>query len=466
MPTQQQYIQQQELEQEEFLLGPVNGVLGGLPVAEQNQDYFLVFKGVGGTGPEIIDNTAYFVQYIVDSDGNVSKPSQESIARLNLIQNFPVGKNTIVRIDNASGINTQLDGEHVITGVGVQQPILYTQFGIPSSSYTTDISFTIPGGAPSGSYGAVLDFRGSMVITSSTNATAVDITTYSVSESSPDVGAATLNLSAGTYTVNSSSSLQSITFNPTIRFTNISNSSNESIRWGITRNNSLITETSLTLTAGEIDKDSTILYTEPLSNLSGNPVYKLRIILGNSLVRKDFVQFNISSQNPSPPDNENTTPSLWATGSSTSTWLTASSYLSQNYGNLPNELINATNFGFSPIKTPFLLNPGDRIRFEYNPQKDFIIYEVIEPSAASDARLKLKLNAIIPSNTILDNFVLHRVDNTSIKYIILDIAKDPTIDNPENPFTGIILPKYPSEKLQRNLENILSKLKQDGIIEN
>jgi hypothetical protein len=465
MPTQQQYIQQQELEQEEFLLGPVNGVLGGLPVAEQNQDYFLVFKGVGGTGPEIIDNTAYFIQYIVDSDGNVSKPSQESIDRLNLIQNFPVGKNTIVRIDNASGINTQLDGEHVITGVGVQQPILYTQFGIPSSSYTTDISFTIPGGAPSGSYGVILDFRGLMTITSSTSTTTGDITTYSVSGSSPDAGAATLNLSAGTYTVNSSSSLQSITFNPTIGFTNTNTFQARSITWGITRDGSTIIQTSLTLAAGE-SNTSTISYTEPLSNLSGNPVYELRIIAGDSFIYKDFVQFNISSQNPSPTDNGNTTSGLWTTGSSTSTWLTASSYLSQNYGNLPNELINATEFGFSPIKTPFLLNPGDRIRFEYNPQKDFIIYEVIEPRAATDARLKIRLNTVVPSNTILDNFVLHRVDNTSIKYVILDVAKDPTVDNPSNPFTGLILPKYPSEKLQRNLEKIVFELKQNGIIEN
>ena len=468
MPTQQQYIQQQELAQEEFLLGPVNGVLGGLPVAEQNQDYFLIFKGVGGTGPEIIDNTAYFIQYIVDSDGNISKPSQGSIARLNTIQNFPLGKTTTVRIDNASGINTQLDGDHTITGLGIQQPILYTQFGIPSSSYTTDISFTVPGGAPSGSYGVILDFRGLMVITSSTSAGTGNITTYSVSGSSPDVGAATLNLSVGTYTVNSSSSLQSITFNPTIGFTNTDPEEARTIKWGITKNGSTtpLIENSITLQAGESGINSTISYTEPLSNLGGNPVYRLRITSGDNFINKDFVQFNISSQNPSPTDNANASSGLWTTGSSTSTWLTASTYLSQNYGNLPNELINATNFGFSPIKTPFLLNPGDRIRFEYNPQKDYIIYEVIEPRAASDALLKIRLNTAVPSNTILDNFVLHRVDNTSIKYIILDVAKDPTIDNPENPFTGIILPKYPSEKLKNNLENILSKLKQEGIIEN
>lgn len=473
MPTQQQYIQyiqQQELEQYEFLLGPVNGVLGGLPVAEQTQDYFLVFKGVGGTGPEIIDNTAYFVQYIVDSDGNINKPSQGSISRLNLLQNFPMGKTTTVRIDNASGINTQLDGDHTITGIGVQQPILYTQYGIPSSSYTTNISFTILGSAPSGAYGNIPSYLGSMIKTGSSLATSGDITIYNLSGSSPDIGAATFNLNAGTYTINSSSSLQNITFTPTIKFRN-SSFNYETLTWGITRNGVSLVETSITLPSVLIstaDYISTITYTEPLSNLSGNPIYRLSIFEGNSSITRRETQFNISSQNPS-PSLINLSSNLWTTGSSTSTWLTASIFLSENYGNIQdtsNFLGTGGSFGLSPIKTPFLLSPGDRIRFEYNPQKDFIIYEVIEPRTASDALLKIKLNTPVPSNTILDNFVLHRVDNTSIKYIILDVAKDPTIDNPENPFTGIILPKYPSEKLKNNLENILSKLKQEGIIEN
>ena len=124
------------------------------------------------------------------------------------------------------------------------------------------------------------------------------------------------------------------------------------------------------------------------------------------------------------------------------------------------------SFGLSPIKELFTPKSGDRIRFGYNSERDYVIYDVITPDEDDEGYLKLKLNKILPSNTILDNFVMHRVDNSSIKYIILDVAKDPTVDNPENPFTGIILPKYPSEKLKNNLENILSKLKQEGIIEN
>jgi hypothetical protein len=181
-----------------------------------------------------------------------------------------------------------------------------------------------------------------------------------------------------------------------------------------------------------------------------------------------YLNFEIINTSPNPPARTQTR--FWSTGSHTDvTWLTASAYLSLNYGNIQqtsNFPGTGGSFGLSPIKNLFIPQPGDRIRFEYDPSKDYTIYEVISPDIDSEGCLKIKLNTVVPSNTTIDNFILHRVDNTSIKYIILNVAKDSIIDNPENPFTGIILPKYPSEKLQRNLENILSKLKQDGIIEN
>jgi hypothetical protein len=469
MPTQQQYIQQQELEQEEFLLGPVNGVLGGLPVAEQNQDYFLVFKGVGGTGPEIIDNTAYFIQYVVDSDGNVDKPSQGSTARLNTIQNFPTGKTTTVRIDNASGINTQLDGDHTITGVGVQQPILYTQYGIPSSSYNSTIYFYIEGTAPVEAYNTVGSYLGSMVKTDFAFPTSgvTPITTYNSVLVSPQSTYATYSL-VGRYIVNPSNlgNLNSITFNVNLQVTNPGSFNQGSTIYILgqsgSTSDSLISIGSFTIPPGSTS-NLTYTLTRNTSQLTLFPSYS--VYLGASALSCSYLQFNVSSQNPNP--NLQADSPFWSTGSHTDvTWLTASVGLSEQYNNTAIGPSNSINFGFSPVKVPFNILSGDRIRFEYNPQKDYIVYEIIEPRATSDGLLKVKLNTIISPNTILDNFVLHRVDNTSIKYIILDVAKDPTIDNPENPFTGIILPKYPSEKLKNNLENILSKLKQEGIIEN
>lgn len=82
------------LEQEQLnnFLGPINGALGGLPVAERTSEYFAVYTGAGGTGPEIIDQTAVFISYLVDAKGNLSKPSTEYASLDNLIQNFEVGK--------------------------------------------------------------------------------------------------------------------------------------------------------------------------------------------------------------------------------------------------------------------------------------------------------------------------------------------------------------------------------------
>jgi len=470
MPSSQQYIQQQELEQEEFLIGPVNGVLGGLPVAEQNQDYFLVFKGVGGTGPEIIDNTAYFIQYIVDSEGNISKPSQDSIARLNLFQNFPVGKTATVRIDNASGVNTQLDGDHIITGIGTQQPILYTQYGIPSSSYNNSISFIFEKASPTEAYNDVGNYLGSMVKTNFAFPTSevTPITSYNSVLTSPQLTYATYSLNNGLYIVNPSNlgDLDTITF--TLNFT-ITNPGSNTVGSSIymlplsgPTSGDLIPLGTFNLPPGA-STTKTYNLIRNSSQLTSYPSYS--VYVGGAAISCSNFQFNISSQNP-PPGLVVNAP-FWFTGSHTDiTWLTASLELSNNYNNTLTGSSNSVIFGFSPVKTPFDLVLGDRIRFEYDPQKDYTIYEILEPRATSDGRLKLRLNTKIPSNTVLNNFVLHRVDNTNIKYVILDVAKDPTVDNPENPFTGIILPKYPSEKLQRNLEKIVFELKQNGIIEN
>lgn len=472
MPTQQQQQQQQqELDQYEFLLGPINGVLGGLPIAEQTQDYFLIFKGAGGTGPEIIDNTAYFIEYIIDSDGNINKPSQGSIARLNAIQNFPIGKVTTVRIDNASSVNTQLDGDHTITGIGVQQPILYTQYGIPSSSYNSDIYFSIEGNSPEGSYNTVGSYLGSMVKTNFAfpTSTLSPIINYNSILIPPSSSYATYSLVTGRYIVDPSNfgDLTSITFTINLEVTNpesFNAGSTISIlgQSGSTSDN-LISIGSFNAPPGSTS-NLTYTLTRNTSQLTLFPSYS--VYLSQAALSCSYLQFNVSSQNPSP--GLLASAPFWSTGSHTDiTWLTASIELSGQYNNTaigPSNSITLLNF--SPIKTPFNVSPGDRIRFEYDPQKDYTIYEVIEPKAASDGLLKLKLNTMIPSNTILDNFVLHRIDNSSIKYLILDVTKDPTVDNPENPFTGVILPKYPSEKLKNNLENILSKLKQEGIIEN
>lgn len=119
----------------------VRGVLGGLPVAEKNQEYIAIIKEAGSTAPEIIDQTQFFVTYLCDSQFNISKPSEDSVASSNIIQNFEVGKQARVRVDQGTALNPQLAGLHNITAVGSIEPILLSQIGEGPLQYVTTMSF-------------------------------------------------------------------------------------------------------------------------------------------------------------------------------------------------------------------------------------------------------------------------------------------------------------------------------------
>ena len=124
------------------------------PVAEQNPTYFAYFNGVGGTGPEYIDGTGYFIKYLIDINGNVINPepytettSIEAVALHNLKANFEVGKNAIVKTiepnptqDTSPNANI-LTGNHRIAHVGKIVPILVTETGENKQNYVTTMSF-------------------------------------------------------------------------------------------------------------------------------------------------------------------------------------------------------------------------------------------------------------------------------------------------------------------------------------
>lgn len=122
----------------------IDGILGGLPVAEKNQEYFAVVLEAGDTTPEIIDQTQFKVIYLVDSKLNVSKPAQDSISLSNILQNFERQKIATVRVDQGTVLNNQLAGNHEITAVGSIEPIGGTQIGTGPRSYVTTMSFQLP----------------------------------------------------------------------------------------------------------------------------------------------------------------------------------------------------------------------------------------------------------------------------------------------------------------------------------
>lgn len=463
-----------EQEQLNNFLGPVNGALGGLPVAERNQSYFIVFQQAGGTGPEIIDETAYFITYLVDENGNVSKPSEDYVSLDNLLQNFEVGKNAIVRNDAATAVNGQLIGKKEIAGIGIQEPIAYSQTGSTPGANINELSFnsdlnqsTIP------------RMEGNMVrgIYNPTTNDFQTVTNYNSPVSSPQAPASTFNNTAGTYTVSSADigDTNSIFFEVSIglRLTATGNDSqtrDTTIR--IKRDSTVIGSKTYTIQGTNTGEEATFNFeSDPLvvGQLavifdSGDPVYTVEIQFEDAIFcTADFIQFRIINQSPE-PSNPIVTPSYWLNNSGTSFYLTASAELSTNYGAIQNSqnVLDQIEpgFNFSPVTIPFNVEVGDRIRFEYNKSTDYTIYEVIEPSGDIDGKLKLRLNTLVPTSVNLNNFVLHRVNSNNPAYIILNVKK---VGSPEN-FNGVILPEYPTKKLKDNLDDIIISLKERGII--
>ena len=504
-------------------LGPVQGALGGLPVAEQLQDYFLVFQQAGGTGPEIIDETAYFITYMVDSKGNVAKPLDDYPSQNNLIQNFGVGSNVIVRNDAATSFNSQLGGIHQVSAIGRQQPILYTQKGFDTGSHVTKIIFLSSDGVGLNAESEVPYFLGGMLAPdqiTTDNSVAfpggdISMTNYDeVEVPTPDATAAVFSATAGTYTFDSSAtpslSLQSLTFQVDGTLRNYAdyaiNVTVKIKREGTTPGQYFTVEEKTysvpgVSSTGPNAEDSAGVPYSPL-NIGSDPLIytipsppfqdkKYIVTVGTTYWSQEIFQisslsFRAISQNPAPttPVDTGGTSIGFSTGSSyqdfTSsastenlcTWLTASSFVSQGWGYtqdssnvLQNQESNLAGvpFNLSPIETPFLPKVGDRIRFEYNKATDYFIYDVITPNLDPQNRLKLKINQVVPPAVERENYIIHRTNIADPTYIILNVNKNDSIQDTQN-FNGLILPEFPTDELKNNLDQITIDLKERGII--
>lgn len=182
-------------------------------------------------------------------------------------------------------------------------------------------------------------------------------------------------------------------------------------------------------------------------------------IIGDFTQKTPQFRFEISAQNPSLTSQASQLP-FFTTGSSTSTVLTGSETLTNQYGDFQTLPTASADFGFSPINYPFRVLPGDRIRFGYNKSNIFTVFKVDEPPGSS--RLFITLDKEIGGNLNINNFVIYR-NLSDGKFLTLDVAKnDPQIG--EIDFTGIIIPKFASKALQDNANEIVARLKSEGIL--
>ena len=483
---------------------------GSLSAAEKNQIYFAYFDGVGGTGPEIIDQTAYFIKYLIDSQGNVVTPQANSFALLNLNQNFEKGK--IVNVTSLQGTTlfTPLLGNKTTTGIGKIETILVTETGSGRMDYVQTMSFGASYLATSLETAYNYSFKAKKQ-----NSAYISNNTYAVLDFGNEITDSGSNYNNSTYTYtfpnNTSDQGTQVTFTTTIivKGPDDDNESNvfyiqieKSTDGGATYNPLVLAGTNnQTYKSYSIPSTNSGLnfwqsYVGIFNNLpQGTYLFEASTLPQNfNIGDKIRVRYKLDNNNLNAQcqilgaDNEVSTQffnyqtyvatnyitsSYWSVGAWSAnptleyTILTASKALTGLYSDQYTQLIPtaSTNFGFSTITLPFQPQSGDFIRFEYDKSKVHTIYEVGTAGTGSGTNisgsLTLKVRPGIPTGSVLDHFCLYRVVPNG-NYIILDVQKPSGTTG--QPLTGFIKPQYISKELEDNFETIISKLNAEGTL--
>jgi hypothetical protein len=113
--------------------------LGIYPAAEQNNTYFAYFNAATSTEPEILNKSAVYVNYLIDSNGNLTNPKPGDNALFNLKNTFKQGSTMFITPEDPSQVYSPLIGENSIENIGTVQLILTSETGKTPSSFLDDI---------------------------------------------------------------------------------------------------------------------------------------------------------------------------------------------------------------------------------------------------------------------------------------------------------------------------------------
>ena len=486
-------------------------------VVEQNQTYMAYFDGVGGTGPELIDQTAYFIKYIIDTQGNVANPEPDvipsrpqAVALYNLIDNFEPGKNAVVKLIGNDPLLTEnpnddaLTGIYPITHVGRIVPILVTETGVDNEDYITTMSFgslttqntTLTVGKPTAQFQNAVDYY-----VNSTSWTSIPFATQLV-----EYNNAWDNTTTSTKTINSSSAetgtrirfkislyveagwtgvggnfliIRVLQNNQEIFVSSTNNSAGDGAIYSSTSevyssawspwvdyvdNTPFVVQAQVAIEGtvrqvkikGTPDRNQTVWYVEqeiPTGNEFSGPS-QILLTEGVNAVYSDYFEGVGGGYN------------LYNGGFTTLT-MNPSFYPIYETGLTQNLDSASATFGFSEIKIPFSnIQPGDFIRFNYDKTRVHTIYRISELNFGSTSTLALyvtpaisNLDSVDIDNRTLNHFIIYRVINDGT-YIVLDVPKPVA----GNSFTGIIQPEFISKELTDNYDKIITDLTQKNII--
>jgi hypothetical protein len=465
-----------------------NSGYGASPAAEKNQTYFTYFSSVGSTFPEIIDQTAYFIKYLIDAQGNVVAPQPNSIDLLNIIQNFEPGK--IVNVTSLEGTTlfNALLGTKQITNFGRIETLMVTETGSGKMDYVRTMSYAAgPGGVSAetaynysfSSYMGGDTYSQDMGLTGGAtwvplrcNTEPLDVggnynnSNYQYTFPNDTISQGTLVRFTGKIRVYMP--LISISFQDNTVYIRITKSTDGGATWNSIPNTQGQNSKSATISTTD---DITLSYTTPFLNFNSGDKVRVEVRLGDTSYSKRVLFLAggytaFSNGQDYTAVNQVYTP-YWSIGTYTTssnefTMITASSGLTGMSQNQYSQITPTASiaFGFNNTYLPFVPQPGDFIRFEHSPSKVHTIYE---NTITTEGSMSLKIVPSVPSGSILDHFCIYRVNPNAGNQMILNVAK-PT-GSTAQPLTGLIKPQYMSKELEDNFTNIVQKLSAEGTIQ-
>jgi len=465
-------------------------------VAEQNQTYFAYFNTLADTSPILQDHTAYYVKYLIDTEGNPVNPEPDAnpnrpqaIGLYNLLNDFEVGKNAVIKTITNDPLydippnSYMLNGSYPIVHVGRLTPIATTTTGSGFEDYSRSMLFADLLGNP-------LSFSVPNLASGFINNGA-----YSNFGAFPNTDITlpiTVNNTPNPYFgyVDSTSIRFIYPGGTSAAGTRIKFWASVDANWTsglITTRLSIRVNDSQVAYLDEIfaeewngDMNSgTLTFETPYLSVPENAIIRIRAIRLSSQFSGDVqLRGYLRSYQETPTGTiqlqngiTGTTASYWTVDtsnyesppSSGLSVLTASQYLTQLY-NVQN-IIQITptaslEIGFPIISTPFNpILPGDKIKFTLNETDVHTIMDVNVGENLGNAALFLTLTPPIDGNTSLNNFTLYRIVNDGTS-VILEVKKDIS----GSAYAGVVQPQFISKELVDNYDKIITDLTQKSII--
>ena len=485
----------------------VRGILGGLPVAEQLQEYFVVFDEAGDTGPELIDKTQYRVSYLVDSNLNTSKPAGVTTdAARNVTQNFEEGTIAVVRADNATALNRNLTGELTVYDTGTIRLISTTETGSSVGAFIQTMSFFDTQGqdivqdaedvsieyradntqeTTSGIQEFIIKYEGTPVKPISSSADPF----LSINANQDTITFDRDTTDAGTRVYVSFNAFLQVVWDDNANPTPVQGYLQLEQQDGGAGDFIVVKTTNFSIPHNNSSYFYPFVSTSNFKHFIENTKFRCRLVRtdgvgvnvlkiqdGRLIVRQEYLPGDVAI-----PGLNACTASYFEPGF-TSFEPVSSSNNPQGYSIITSSVQMGyfINNGFQAklddqckvfdpkgdlvtyetIQVDFNWQVGDEIRFEYNKNQ---VHKIVNTTELSSGAWQFTVTPAIAFGTELNHFTHYRIDPDG-GYVIMNTVKDNQVAGTQ-PFSGIILPKFPSENLKKREDALIFDLKQAGIIE-